>query len=129
MFSYFAVLLLVLASHSVSGCSSPVRSLRALYNLRSVAPGDTVCVDLLPESIEILHYTDACLNFSVVVRGNNSTVLCSQEEDLGTSYSQFPLSFCGGDLVEIRDIYFQGCKRPLLFDEVQTVTVSSANFT
>ena len=90
----------------------------------------TVCVNLSPsEESEMLGYSNSsCLPFSVVIRGNNSVVSC-EDGDLGTNYTHFPLSFCGGRQVVIENLDFQRCMRPIQFTEVENVVISSSSFT
>ena len=90
--------------------------------------GSTVCVELEPGTGHTLSYTATPLMFNVDIQGNGNTVVCAQE-DLGTDYTQFPLYFYNSTRVVIRDLHFERCQRPILFEEVQSVIILSSTFT
>lgn len=109
-------------------CHERLTSFGDLLN-RNFPDNSIVCVDLEAGSKETLNYTETILTFSVVVRGNNSTVICNVSEELdNTSYTHFPLRFQNASMVVITELNFQGCARPLQFELVQTVHISSSTF-
>lgn len=113
-------------------CDVSVDRLADLFDESLLARNDTnsitVCVNLNPSESEVLGYNSSCLPFSVVIRGNNSVVSC-EDGDLGTNYTHFPLSFCGGRQVVIENLDFQQCMRPIQFTEVENMVISSSSFT
>lgn len=121
--------------HDVEGetCTHSITELRALVR-GTFAANSTVCVTLEPNSAETLDYTETPLPFNVVITGNNSTVSCVNDpqvidvEDL-TSYTHFPLLFHNASFVAITGLHFDGCKRPLQFQQIQSIKISSSSFT
>lgn len=113
-------------------CDVTVASIEDLFKLNYTAdaPAETiVCVDLEAGSRGNLTYTETCLPFSVVIRGNNSTLVCDNSEgDLGTNYTSFPLSFCNVSQVVIQELHFEQCMRPLKLEEVNIIVISFTNF-
>ena len=114
-------------------CNRNVTTLSELIN-GDFAPNDIVCVDLESNSAETLNYSDTPLTFSVVIRGSNNTVTCGRSpqgvnvDDL-TSYTHFPLQFHNSSYVEITGLHFDGCKRPLQFQWIQSIVITSSKFT
>jgi len=147
-FGFLAVavcpLLLLLASEiescqedvrQVRSCNARVETLGDLYSRsRNFSANSTVCVDLRPNTTETLSYTNTPLNFSVVLMGSsNSTVTCDPSpnpdvDDL-LRYTHFPLRFQNVSLVNITGVHFDGCKRPLQFEWVESIIISSSTFT
>ena len=115
-------------------CNDSILTISSLYD-REFAANSTVCVNLQPNSTETLGYTDTALNFSVVVRGNSSNSVTCEENPTNTdvddlsSYTHFPLRFHNASFVIITGVHFNGCKRPLQFQWVQSIVISSSNFT
>lgn len=113
-------------------CDVTVASIEDLFKLNYTAdaPAETiVCVDLEAGSRGNLTYTETCLPFSVVIRGNNSTLVCDNSEgDLGTNYTSFPLSFCNVSQVVIQELHLEQCMRPLKLEEVNIIVISFTNF-
>lgn len=115
------------------GVSSPCDHTVSMTNLGDLVSaefpaGSMVCVDLVSDREHILKYTATRLMFNVDIRGNSNTVVCDQE-DLGIDYTRFPLYFYNTTQVVIRELNFERCQRPILFEEVQSVIVLSSNFT
>ncbi len=112
-------------------CTENVERVEALFSGNFTA-SSTVCVTLPSNYTETLDYRDTILPFNVVIRGNtNSTVNCVTDSDVEnlTIYTHFPLRVHNAGFVEIEGVRFDGCKRPLQFQWVQQIAISSSHFT
>lgn len=113
-------------------CTDNVTTLNSLFD-GDFAADSTVCVNLQPNSSETLSYTDTPLHFSVVVIGSDSNVKCEESpmnidvDDL-SKYTHFPLHFHNASYVMIAGIHFHDCKRPLQFEWVESIVISSSSF-
>ena len=114
-------------------CNDNLAALNELYG-EDFAANTTVCVHLQPNSTETLSYVDTPLHFNVVVLGNGGNVRCEERpnntdvDDL-LSYTHFPLRFHNASRVMITETHFHDCKRPLQFEWVQSIVISSSSFT
>ena len=129
-----SVLLTARGCHDLErvSCSENVSTLGALLS-GDFAAGSVVCVNLELKSRETLDYTEDALTFSVAITGNNSTVTCREDSQVTdvdnlTIYTHFPLRFHDSSFVSITGLHFDGCKRPLQFQQVELIQISSSSF-
>ena len=133
--------------YSNSGLLEPARrppcnqSLTSLQQLQEVSLNPAtqstdyvLCVNLMQSatSQQISYSAAEILYASVIISGNSSVVRC--EAPLNTEqlplndYTQFPLIFANSSLVIIEGVQFEGCMRPLRFNWVTRVELTSSNF-
>ena len=94
-----------------------------------------VCVNLQPGN-EYIDYSPISVDFaSVIITGSasGSVVRCrdvpSTSGELGLdNYTQSPLIFTNSSLVIIEGLQFEGCQRPLQFNQVVRVEFISSSF-
>ncbi len=109
---------------SLSELLSKAQEFNAAYENTTLT---TVCVDLDPRNTYTLGYSNITLQFSVIIRGGNSTVRCESGSNL-SGYSLFPLRFESSDMVMIHEVTFEGCARPLQFEMIRRIHISSSHF-
>ena len=93
-----------------------------------------LCVNLMQSApLQQISYSAAeILYASVIISGNSSVVRCeaplSTEQLPLSDYTRFPLVFTNSSLVVIEGVQFEGCMRPLKFNWVTRVELTSSSF-
>lgn len=136
MSSSFQVVVLFLAFVWAEGCieagrescTHNISTLRGLWT-EGFEANSTVCVTL--NSSETLNYFATPLTFNVTITGNNQTVSCVKDAAVESlsDYTQFPLVFHNASFVSISGLRIDSCKRPLQFQWIKTIEISSSYFT
>ncbi len=94
-----------------------------------------LCVNLMQSvtSQQISYSAAEILYASVIISGNNSSIVrcmtpLSTEQLPLNNYTQFPLIFTNSSLVVIEGVQFEGCMRPLRFNWITRVELTSSSF-
>lgn len=136
-----------MCSYSTSGLLEPARrpscnqTLTTLQQLQEATLNSItqsldyiLCVDLAQSAspLQISYSAAEILYASVIITGNSSVVRCKTPPTSGqlplSDYTQFPLIFTNSSLVIVEGVHFEGCMRPLKFNWVTRVELTSSSF-
>ena len=125
-------------------CNSTFTSLRelqaAINRTETVDAADYVfCVNLQPYSVEYIGYSLSMIDsIGLIITGSSQGVgndgaapVVKCETNLNSrdlSLNEYPLAVTNSSLVVIEGVQFEGCMRPLQFNQVQRVELLQSKF-
>ncbi len=105
-------------------CSRSVSTLGDISGSESQEEDFTLCLNMGPGR-HYRNHTSPPITYSFVLAGNNAVIQCDPMEPRlpMNDYTRFPFVFQGSEYVQISDVVFEGCQRPLQFLDVVNITL------
>ncbi len=103
-------------------CSQTISALGDIIEV-PVGGDFTMCLEMTPGE-HYRNYTATPITYNFILNGNNAIIRCDCNTSLAPdNYDWFPFIFKDSGFVQISDVTFDGCQRPLQFREILNITL------